>query len=724
MNKQLATAFPLGVYTGNPNGSDPAAEASFEATYNTFSRLMGAQAQFTVAYVDQRQPISQWISNASWQAWSDALSSVTATTTPVIGLPMTSTAAGSPSADQTYKNFASGLYDPMLRGVVKVWADNGFKTQYWRPGWEMNLSSMPSYAGDDGTTRADWVAAFQHISTVLHAAGASYGVNVQVVWNPGTSNYSGVGTATQTVYPGNQYVDVIGADVYADLYPYGETKAIYDWDKSGQVYNSAKPVFDTNLRQWASDPINLLHYWTDPAATQWSADGSAGHSLSLQDILDFAGAQGKPVAIAETGAGNTTDGAGVSDDPAFVQWLSSTLAKSTVPISFVNVWDSNGGGNYEFSKTSDNKPREAAAWARYFGRVQPQPIAITSTTTSVAVTDLAQVRVFSDVVVADANPGQTDTAIVTLDTNVNGTLSDPNAAVDGSKIANGVWTASGSATAVATALDGLVFTPTAHQVGAGEVVTTTLTATVTDTAGQTASATSKVTATASVVAPAAVDTLDFHVSEDAWQGDARYYVSIDGATIGGVRTSTGSHAAGASQDVSIVGGWGGGPHTIGMTFINDAYGGSAATDRNLYVDQMAYDGRPVQGAPAVLFSNGLHTFAAQGGCPMTLHLAEDAWKGDARYAVSIDGGAVGEAGAVTASNTLGDSQSVYLNALLTPGLHDVAISFLNDAYGGTQSTDRNLYIKGIDVNGTTLRHASAALMSAGTDHFQFSVSSS
>ena len=34
---------------------------------------------------------------------------------------------------------------------------------------------------------------------------------------------------------------------------------------------------------------------------------------------------------------------------------------------------------------------------------------------------------------------------------------------------------------------------------------------------------------------------------------------------------------------------------------------------------------------------------------------------------------------------------------LTPGTHDVAVSFLNDAYAGTATTDRNLYVNAIVV---------------------------
>jgi hypothetical protein len=362
-----APAFPLGVYLSNPNGSDPAAEAAFETQYNQFTQLMGAAPTFINAYIDQTQPIDDWVANAGWQAWSNASSPDAKTMTPVIALPMTSTAAGSPSADQMYKNFAAGGYDTVISRMVQAWAQSGFTTQYWRPGWEMNLSDMPSYEGNDAATQADWLAAYRHIYTVLHAAGQEYGVNIQVIWNPGITNYSAAGVATQTAYPGNQYVDIIGADVYGDVYPYGEPTALYDWDKSGQVLNSSHPVYDTSLAEWASDPVNLTHYYTDPASTQWSLDGSDGRSLSLQNLIDFAKAQGKPIAITEAGAGNTADGAGVPDNPTFVQWLYDTLTNSGVAVSFVNIWDSNGGGTYQFTSPSDDKPLEAAAWAEYFG---------------------------------------------------------------------------------------------------------------------------------------------------------------------------------------------------------------------------------------------------------------------------------------------------------------------------------------------------------------------
>ena len=366
-NATGGTPFPLGVFVGNPNYYDLTEEATFESNFNAFSNLMGAKPQFLDQYADQRLPISQWVGQASWDAASVAQSPVLDGVTPILGLPMTSTASGSGSADQFYQAFAAGTYDSVLKGMVKAWADNGFTTQIWRPGWEMNISAMPSYAGDDAATQADWVKAFQHISTVLHAAGQADGVQVQVMWNPGVVNYSNAGNIIQTAYPGNQYVDIVGADIYGDLYPYGSHTHLYDWDKSGQVLDSPNPVFDTSLQQWAADPVNLEHYYTYPASNQWSLDGSAGHATTLQQLIDLAKSAGKPLAIAETGAGNTHDGAGVVDNPTFVKWLSQTLQQSGVTVSSVNIWDSNSGGQYEFSEPADGKPYEAAAWAKYFG---------------------------------------------------------------------------------------------------------------------------------------------------------------------------------------------------------------------------------------------------------------------------------------------------------------------------------------------------------------------
>ena len=211
------------------------------------------------------------------------------------------------------------------------------------------------------------------------------------------------------------------------------------------------------------------------------------------------------------------------------------------------------------------------------------------------------------------------------------------------------------------------------------------------------------------------DTLTVGIAEDAWKGDAQYTIAVDGTTVGDVRTATASYAAGKSELISVNGSWGAGPHSVGITFLNDAYGGTASTDRNLHVTSLAYDGQSPGTAATNLYSNGTATFTVQAPA-LSLLLAEDAYHGDAQYSVSVDGQQVGAVGTITASNAAGATQAVGVLNTLAAGWHDVGVSFLNDLYGGSASTDRNLYVKGVEVNGVTTAGSSSTLLWDGTSH--------
>ena len=105
-------------------------------------------------------------------------------------------------------------------------------------------------------------------------------------------------------------------------------------------------------------------------------------------------------------------------------------------------------------------------------------------------------------------------------------------------------------------------------------------------------------------APGASDGLVLHVSEDSWQGDAQFLVTVDGTSLGGVRTATASH--GATPDAGSVRRE---PecraarhrHHVPERQVGAA---AAATDRNLYLDGVDLNGAAVAGSARTLFGNG------------------------------------------------------------------------------------------------------------------------
>jgi len=99
------------------------------------------------------------------------------------------------------------------------------------------------------------------------------------------------------------------------------------------------------------------------------------------------------------------------------------------------------------------------------------------------------------------------------------------------------------------------------------------------------------------------DSLTLFLSEDAWRGDARFTVAVDGQQVGGVFTAATLRGAG-TDSLTLNGDWGGGGHDLAITFLNDRWGGTAATDRNLYLEGVSYNGNDTPGATAALYSNG------------------------------------------------------------------------------------------------------------------------
>ena len=290
----------LGAYVGEFDTGNSANQATTVNQLNSFTNSMGQAPTQLVTYVDSTQPESQWISDAQWEAksWPKG-------TTPDIGIPMASSANGE-SADQSFKNIASGSEDAIFNGIFQAYASKGISSFDIRPGWEMSGNWYPWAVTPENA--ADYVAAFQHIAALAHSFS---GAKISVVWNPAAG---GTSASLASMYPGNDAADIIGLDIYGA-------------------------------------PIN---YDASPNDTSTSTS-----DITLTDVLNLAKQQGKPFALPETGGVNAS----------FPQALADVVSKSGVPVAFANLWDINdGSGNLSWSNPGENSAT-AAAWKAAFAKI-------------------------------------------------------------------------------------------------------------------------------------------------------------------------------------------------------------------------------------------------------------------------------------------------------------------------------------------------------------------
>ena len=105
------------------------------------------------------------------------------------------------------------------------------------------------------------------------------------------------------------------------------------------------------------------------------------------------------------------------------------------------------------------------------------------------------------------------------------------------------------------------------------------------------------------------DTLVLTLAEDAFQGDAQASIAIDGKMLTTHPiTVTALKNAGQSETFTFKGSFGPGAHDLAVGFLNDAYAGTPATDRNLYVNGASYNGFSPRPDAATLYRAGTTRF--------------------------------------------------------------------------------------------------------------------
>ena len=114
------------------------------------------------------------------------------------------------------------------------------------------------------------------------------------------------------------------------------------------------------------------------------------------------------------------------------------------------------------------------------------------------------------------------------------------------------------------------------------------------------------TSTSPVPSTITADTISLLLSGDAYKGSPQFVLLMDGKQIAGPTSVTASHSAGQDQNFTFSGHFGVGDHTLGIDFVNDLYAGTKTTDRNLYIEQVSYNGASVLSQPTTLDSNGVY----------------------------------------------------------------------------------------------------------------------
>ena len=127
-------------------------------------------------------------------------------------------------------------------------------------------------------------------------------------------------------------------------------------------------------------------------------------------------------------------------------------------------------------------------------------------------------------------------------------------------------------------------------------------------------------------------TLELILTQDAYQGNAQFSMSLDGTASGAITLSPVALTSSAHAEMFS---WSGnitdGAHEIGVTFLNDAWGGSAGLDRNVHVMGVIYDNKDYLPSAVNLTNTGSQllvdvgssnpTVTATAGLPDHMHIS-------------------------------------------------------------------------------------------------------
>ncbi len=217
----------------------------------------------------------------------------------------------------------AGQWDTYYQQVVQQFAGNGCKLLYVRVRWEENGNWYVGWQGRSQQYQwTTWVAAFEHVANVLHAAGQTYGITVKVILNPSAIVSSGAYALGVT--PSRGTVDIAGLDPYSS-YIQGDHR------RSAAPAPARPRSTPPGIRRLARPRASLSRNPQVPAPTAGACSTTSNGRSRWACHL----------AICESGDGTGGAPYGFANDPDWPTYLASRLAIAAsegVPVEFWSIW--------------------------------------------------------------------------------------------------------------------------------------------------------------------------------------------------------------------------------------------------------------------------------------------------------------------------------------------------------------------------------------------------
>jgi hypothetical protein len=307
----------LAVYrwgAANPNGGAGANSA--------FATWIGRK----VVWAEDFEPTDRWdgnIDGGNWQLgeWSTWKAAVPGRRL-VLSVPLlpgawnrsgpsTGDGAGKPVS---FKAGANGDYNSHFQALAQHLVQYHLADSILRLGWEFN-GGWYTWRVDKDTT--DFAAYWRQIVKAMRAVPGAE--KLKFCFNPAMGWLSG---PAENAWPGDDYVDIVGLDVYDDSWQPGT----YPWPADA----SAAEIQARREKVWNTVILNGNH-----GLTFWR---------------DFARAHHKPFSIPEWGVDNRNDGHGGQDSPYFIEQMHRFITNPANNVYFDCYFDVQAGdGHHQLS---------------------------------------------------------------------------------------------------------------------------------------------------------------------------------------------------------------------------------------------------------------------------------------------------------------------------------------------------------------------------------------